>query len=161
MRYDGIYRIAAAYRKAVRRLDHISVFSRLATGQTRHQHYGALPAVVPKCCKHAEFLLIVGCSCERHLPCPNISIAARCPQPAMLVQGNQGKLVCRYLFMRSDNEPAPWASDGLPAWTLATAHGLLLPQAGPEEQCCSSQGSRSQPARWPGMLHWVARMGWP
>ena len=29
------------------------------------------------------------------------------------VQGNQGKLVCRYLFMRSDNEPAPWASDGM------------------------------------------------
>ena len=26
--------------------------------------------------------------------------------------GNQGKLVCRYLFRRCDNEPAPWASDG-------------------------------------------------
>lgn len=26
--------------------------------------------------------------------------------------GNQGKLVCRYVFRRCDNEPAPWASDG-------------------------------------------------
>ena len=26
--------------------------------------------------------------------------------------GAQGKLMCRYLFMRCDSEPAPWASDG-------------------------------------------------
>jgi len=26
--------------------------------------------------------------------------------------GVQGKLVCRYLFMRCDNEPAPWSSEG-------------------------------------------------
>jgi len=26
--------------------------------------------------------------------------------------GAQGKLVCRYLFMRCDNEPAPWSSEG-------------------------------------------------
>ena len=28
------------------------------------------------------------------------------------MQGEQGKLVCRYLFMRSENEPAPWTTDG-------------------------------------------------
>ena len=26
--------------------------------------------------------------------------------------GAQGKLVCRYLFIRADNEPAPWSSEG-------------------------------------------------
>jgi SAD/SRA domain len=28
--------------------------------------------------------------------------------------GNQGPLVCRYLFVRADNEPAPWSTDGAP-----------------------------------------------
>ena len=28
--------------------------------------------------------------------------------------GAQGKLVCRYLFLRCDNEPAPWSSEGAP-----------------------------------------------
>jgi len=26
--------------------------------------------------------------------------------------GNQGKLVCRYLFVRCDNAAAPWSSEG-------------------------------------------------
>lgn len=26
--------------------------------------------------------------------------------------GAQGKLMCRYLFIRCDNEPAPWSSEG-------------------------------------------------
>lgn len=26
--------------------------------------------------------------------------------------GQQGQLVCRYLFVRCDNEPAPWSSEG-------------------------------------------------
>lgn len=26
--------------------------------------------------------------------------------------GQQGQLVCRYLFIRADNEPAPWSSEG-------------------------------------------------
>ena len=28
--------------------------------------------------------------------------------------GTQGQLVCRYLFVRADNEPAPWSSEGGP-----------------------------------------------
>jgi hypothetical protein len=27
-------------------------------------------------------------------------------------KGNQGKLVCRYLFVRCDNAAAPWSSEG-------------------------------------------------
>jgi E3 ubiquitin-protein ligase UHRF1 len=27
-------------------------------------------------------------------------------------QGSQGLLMCRYLFVRCDNEPAPWTADG-------------------------------------------------
>lgn len=35
--------------------------------------------------------------------------------------GNQGPLVCRYLFVRADNEPAPWSTDGtVPALSLLT-----------------------------------------
>ncbi len=33
--------------------------------------------------------------------------------------GAQGQLMCRYLFVRCDNEPAPWSSDSaprLPPW---------------------------------------------
>lgn len=26
--------------------------------------------------------------------------------------GAQGKLMCRYLFVRADNHPAPWSSEG-------------------------------------------------
>ena len=29
--------------------------------------------------------------------------------------GAQSQLVCRYLFIRCDNEPAPWSSEGKPA----------------------------------------------
>ena len=28
--------------------------------------------------------------------------------------GQQGQLVCRYLFIRCDNEPAPWSEEGKP-----------------------------------------------
>ena len=34
--------------------------------------------------------------------------------------GQQGQLVCRYLFIRADNEPAPWSSEGmLPCFILS------------------------------------------
>ena len=48
--------------------------------------------------------------------------------------GAQKQLVCRYLFVRCDNEPAPWSSEGEPpisadsTFTLDTAH-LPLSQA--------------------------------
>ena len=29
--------------------------------------------------------------------------------------GAQKQLVCRYLFVRCDNEPAPWSSEGKPS----------------------------------------------
>lgn len=29
--------------------------------------------------------------------------------------GAQGQLVCRYVFIRCDNEPAPWSSEGAAA----------------------------------------------
>lgn len=35
--------------------------------------------------------------------------------------GNQGPLVCRYLFVRADNEPAPWSTEGAPC----SAHPML------------------------------------
>jgi hypothetical protein len=30
-------------------------------------------------------------------------------------KGTQGQLMCRYLFVRCDNEPAPWTADGATA----------------------------------------------
>lgn len=27
-------------------------------------------------------------------------------------KGTQGQLMCRYLFVRCDNDPAPWTADG-------------------------------------------------
>ena len=51
--------------------------------------------------------------------------------------GAQGQLVCRYLFIRADNEPAPWSSEGghappvlclpqqdLSCWAAAEPHSL-------------------------------------
>jgi hypothetical protein len=33
--------------------------------------------------------------------------------------GAQKQLVCRYLFIRCDNEPAPWSSEGGPSCSNA------------------------------------------
>lgn len=45
--------------------------------------------------------------------------------------GNQGPLVCRYLFVRADNEPAPWSTEGAPC----SAHPVL--------RTCRCHSSRS------------------
>ena len=100
MRYDGIYRIAAAYRKQV----------------------GGLQAAlsvrtVMWLCMGAE----LGCGS---------------------LQGEQGKLVCRYLFMRSDNEPAPWITDGAliaaqPGCRCICYSGLRAPCAHRQLSCCA------------------------
>lgn len=45
---------------------------------------------------------------------------ARCWRKA----GMQKFLVCRYLFVRCDNEPAPWSTEGLP---LTPCHRYLVP----------------------------------
>ena len=70
--------------------------------------------------------------------------------------GNQGPLVCRYLFVRADNEPAPWSTEGAPAAptlccrpAAVPADGLLacycFPYSfvcGPQEAiACAFQGS--------------------
>lgn len=46
-------------------------------------------------------------------------------------KGNQGFLMCRYLFVRCDNAPAPWSSDeaGDGPWTLKSLPGKLPKKA--------------------------------
>ena len=34
-------------------------------------------------------------------------------------KGAQGLLMCRYLFIRCDSEPAPWSSDGTKSYTIS------------------------------------------
>jgi len=44
--------------------------------------------------------------------------------------GAQGQLVCRYVFIRCDNEPAPWSSEGAAAHSAAGVlpHPCSVPQ---------------------------------
>ena len=54
------------------------------------------------------------------------------------VAGAQGKLMCRYLFVRSDSEPAPWASDGelwRPMLTQPTANRTAMGGAISDSGC--------------------------
>lgn len=51
--------------------------------------------------------------------------------------GNQGPLMCRYLFVRADNEPAPWSTDGMSV-LLSNTLGML--------PACSAAGDASAPA---------------
>lgn len=46
-------------------------------------------------------------------------------------KGNQGYLMCRYLFVRCDNDPAPWSSDesGDQKWTLQSLNQILPKKA--------------------------------
>ena len=67
--------------------------------------------------------------------------------------GAQGKLMCRYLFVRCDNEPAPWSSEGArphrsrrlatssgrPRWPRALSPGPGLYSS---PTCCADTGDR-------------------
>jgi hypothetical protein len=69
--------------------------------------------------------------------------------------GEQGFLICRYLFVRCDNEPAPWSSDGEPC-ACRSCGGMGNGSLGacvvggcrcgavdlPEEVWCSNESSR-------------------
>lgn len=50
--------------------------------------------------------------------------------------GNQGKLVCRYLFIRCDNAPAPWSSEG----KRLRFEGLLMSSAPAEREAAQADG---------------------
>jgi hypothetical protein len=50
--------------------------------------------------------------------------------------GNQGPLVCRYLFVRADNEPAPWSTEGAPAAPTLCCGPAAGPAAGLPACCC-------------------------
>lgn len=53
--------------------------------------------------------------------------------------GEQGFLICRYLFVRADNEPAPWSSDGASCWLAMCMGGYraTLPVAPFSVSSCS------------------------
>lgn len=52
--------------------------------------------------------------------------------------GAQKQLVCRYVFIRCDNEPAPWSSEGAPhMWMQCLALPIVSWQAMLfSESCC-------------------------
>lgn len=73
-------------------------------------------------------------------------------------KGNQGFLMCRYLFVRCDNAPAPWSSDesGDAEWTLKSLNDILPKKALREIKSAKGKVySMSEKPYW----DWDARSG--
>ena len=120
VRYDGIYRIVKCWRTKGKQVG------------ARRAPTGCLPGLagaragrlagwlVGGVHRLAAWPLPVSLPSCRHIPGPPPAPArahhAVPPLPArlLLLPLPQGYLVCRYLFVRCDNEPASWSSDGAP-----------------------------------------------
>ena len=74
--------------------------------------------------------------------------------------GAQGQLVCRYLFVRADNEPAPWSSEGArprPDLTTLAAHAAFVTHSRPPE-CCPGAEATSSVLSLPAGCCWEKRV---
>lgn len=137
VRYDGIYRIVKCWRTKGKQVRHRQLPRSGAAGCA-----GSCPGAgwqhAQCCCGDTQKR---GCKSFDALPASCVcSLVCMRPSTRLRVRTSpQGFLMCRYLFVRCDNEPAPWSSDG--GRPEARACGAAPPCPPPACCCvCSAPG---------------------